>query len=465
MSMKSLHTMLTSIRRAVAHMSLYPIGHPLIEEGVHAAAAAADEATGDEGETVITIFEDAFYKERTLLGHLSLEFNGLLRDMQGRGVESITFIKPVLPADVTDLLAFVAGESDDLPAGSTIRLNERTFAHADLVGSEVAELRRTYTASLDLLRGIGSSVRADADFGMSGVAEAVEGLLQQTLEQPGATLLLATVKGHDEYTFYHSVNTCILALAMGRLIGLDNDQLRLVGMGSLLHDIGKVGVAPHVLRYPGRLLPDHWEQIKLHPQEGALSILAASGVGQEVAAAIALEHHARFDGAGYPKLGHGDGHAHTHGDDHAHDGDASNGLSYYSRLVSVADTYDAITTRRSYRRAETPNRALHVLLNGAGTSYDPDFVRAFIHVMGVYPPGSLLQMSDGSVVMVTGHAADEPGRPSVVVVTDVAGVLIENPEPVAFARESVVDQLLPGRVGIDPASLLELIGVRNALAA
>ena len=102
---------------------------------------------------------------------------------------------------------------------------------------------------------------------------------------------------------------------------------------------------------------EQWAEIKLHPQEGAAAILAAAAPGQEIAAVVAFEHHARFDRQGYPGMTY------------------SRPAHFFSRLVSTADTYDALTTRRSYRRAETPNRALRVLLQGGGTLYDPIWCR------------------------------------------------------------------------------------------
>ncbi len=446
------HSLLAALRRAVRHVHLYPAGHPTTAETLGAGAAAAEDLAAGGGEVVLTLLNDALYLDRTLLGHSSLEFNGLMREMQQRGIDSITFIVPVMPADLGDLAAFVAGVSDDVPAGSTVRLNERPLTLTELASPELAGLRSSYAGSLDVLRAIGIAVRSDVDFGMGAAADAVESLLGQTLEQPGASLLLSTVKSHDEYTFYHSVNTCILSLAMGRLVGLDEDRLRVLGAGALLHDIGKIGVPQGVLRNPGRLQGSDWELIKRHPQEGAQSILAASGAGQEVASAIAFEHHARFDGTGYPKVGHGDGHGHGNGNGARIGRD----LHFFSRLVSISDTYDAITTRRSYRRAETPTRALNVILNGAASSYDPDFVRAFIHLMGVYPPGSLLQMRTGEVVMVVDQEDGDPHRPRVVLVKDQLGTAVAEPEPVPFRASDVVDQLLPDRVGVDPASLLEL---------
>jgi HD-GYP domain-containing protein (c-di-GMP phosphodiesterase class II) len=249
------------------------------------------------------------------------------------------------------------------------------------------------------------------------------------------------MKSHDEYTFFHSVNVCILSIALGRMSGLNDEQLKVLAVGALLHDIGKIRVDTSILQFPGRLDQDQWKQIKLHPQEGAASIMAAAAPGQEIAATVAFEHHARFDGSGYPSVTRRE-----------HD------LHFFSRLVATADTYDAITTRRSYRRAETPNRALGVLLKGSGTFYDPDFVRAFIELVGIYPPGSLLMLDGGEVAMVT-QTVEAGAVPELVLVRTEQGTLLEEPERIDAAGRMVVDQLIPGQVGVDPAALLEKVGV------
>lgn len=460
MNEKKVRDFLTVLRRHINQLGLYPADHPLHLEGADSMLRSASEIMTAEGEIVLTILEDTIYLGPQLLAYTSLEFNGLLRMMQKRGLDSVTFIDPISKYDLIEFADFVAGASDDVPAGGTVRLNERPLSRSDLEVSEMGELRQSYAASLDVLRNIGFAMKNGADFELGGVALAVQSMVEKSFSQPAASLLLATVKGHDEYTYYHSVNTSIYAISLGRLIGLDEDQLFGVGTGGLLHDIGKVGVPSGVLQHPGRLDREQWDVIQLHPQNGASAILAAAGATQEVAAAIALEHHARFDGSGYPKLGNPHTHVHaTAGQPHGHP------LHLFSRAVSVADTYDAITTRRSYRRAETPNRALKVLLTGAGTSYDPDLVMAFIRMMGAYPTGSLLQLSTGQLVMVTHLVDNDPKNPGGVVVRGPDGLDLAEPEPISFDPDSVVDQLLPSIAGIDPAALLEKASVREALGA
>jgi HD-GYP domain-containing protein (c-di-GMP phosphodiesterase class II) len=435
-------TTLRSIQALSRQMSLYPTGHPSTGEALSDATTAAEALSVDEGGlAVITLLGDSIYLGTSILPHASLELSSFLRTLQSMGIESISFASPVAGADVADLGAFIAGLSGDVPAEATIRLNESPYSRSDLDSGESGGVRRSYTRSLDVLRGMAAALEKDGQFDLSGAAWAVEQLVEQTISQPAASLLLSTMKSHDEYTFFHSVNVCILSISLGRMIGLPNDQLQALAMGALLHDIGKVRVAPSILQFPGRLDAAQWRQIKLHPQEGAAAILAAASPMQEIAATVAYEHHARFDGSGYPP---------------SHRTDRN--LHFYSRLVATTDTYDAITTRRSYRRAETPNRALHAILNGAGTIYDPDFARAFIEMVGVYPAGSILRLTDGDLVMVT-RAGEHGESPDVVLLQPAGDEILDLPVTTELGDRTIADQVLPSVVGIEPAALLEQVGV------
>ncbi len=428
---------LAGLRGAVTQLALYPSEHPAVEGSIERAAFAASSLVEAAGETVLTILGDSLYHGQRLLAHTSLEFNGFFRTMQARGIDSLTFDGFVSRADVRDLAEFLAGKISDVPAEGTIRLNESPYTSAELSASgEVSGLRRNYARSLDVLRGIGQAIGAGQDFDLSGATMIVEQLVEQTIAQPGASVLLASMKSHDEYTFYHSVNVCILAIALGRRVGLDDRTIGTMALGALLHDIGKLRVASSILQFPGRLDAEQWAEIKLHPQEGATAILAAAAPGQEVAAIVALEHHRRFDGAGYPMPSH------------------SRQQHLFSRVVTAADVYDALTTRRSYRRADTPHQAIEVLRQGAGSHFDPVMVDQFIGFTGVYPPGSFLQLEDGRVAMVTVNAAGE--QPEGLVVRAASGELVE-PEPLRIDLSRPFSHLTSTEAGIDPASLLEQV--------
>ena len=424
---------LGAFRRVIRQIGLYPKDHPLTEEAVATALTILNDDGERREEVLISISDSAFYLDRVLLPHASLEFASLAHELESREVESITLISPVSASDLFDFGAFVTGQADDLPAGGTIRLNEHRLTGRY---EGMSALRMSYSGSLHTLRTASDAMAREGAFDLAAIMGSVEDLLGTSIDESGSSLLLATVKSYDEYTFYHSINAAILSLALGRVVGLGEDELVPIGAGALLHDIGKVSVDPRTLNHPGKLGKEQWDEIAVHPQEGAQAIMAAAGPGHEIAAMVAFEHHVRHDGGGYPNATRGRP-AHA-----------------FSRMVAVADVYDALTTRRRYRRAETPNHALHLLLSGAGTAHDPDFVKALIRMLGVYPPGSILRLDNGQVVVVIRGHDEDPKQMHAVVAKDETGAIVD-PEPVLVEVKDVVQQLLSDQAGVEPAALLE----------
>lgn len=425
-----------ALRRMARQVSLYPEEHPLTHDALTVLVAATAELMGSDQERVLALAGDSFYEDRRLLPHTSLEHNGVLREMQARNIRSMTLVGPVSTRDLFELSAFIAGTSEDLPADGTVRLNEHQFAETTWNQGTMAELRRSYAGGLDALRWATYSVATEGACDLAAVMRSVEGFLGPSLEHASATLLLSTIKSHDEYTFYHSLNTCILAISLGRLFGLSDLQLLMIGAGAALHDIGKTAVSPAVLNHPGRLSREQWQEMKIHPQEGAQAIMAAGGPGHETAATIALEHHVRFDGSGYP---------HRRGSPRPHS---------FSQLVTVADIYDSVTTRRPYRRAYTPGQALGVLVDGAGTMFDPDMVDAFIHMMGVYPPGSVVRLAGGEIAIVSRPDPDDLSALHAIIAKAADGRPIP-PEPSRIRTEQILEPLLPSEAGVDPISVMQ----------
>lgn len=445
MNESAVQEFLKRLQAVIGQLNLYPPNHPNSRRALHEGwQAALDLARGGDDDVVVGMKGHAFFLNGELLAYTSLMYANLYQDLTRREIESITLAGQTASDDFDEFVRYVGGHTDDFQTGGSIRINE-----SRLVGPEddaaFADLRFSYSGVVGTLRNLDHRVAREGTFEMSPVMEAVEELIDQSLNASGASLLLSTVKSHDEYTFYHSVNTCLMAVSTGQYLGLNQKDLVPIGAGALLHDIGKVAISPQILNHPGRLDREQWKEVTIHPQEGAQAIVAAGGPGHEIAATIALEHHSRFDGLGYPRLG----------------AEAVPHLA--SRLVAVSDVYDAITTRRSYRRAETPHRALQILLQGAGGAFDPDIVKSFISLMGIFPPGSVLRLLTGELVVISHHSGQDDQLEGVMVRT-AAGEDIE-PEPITFQTEQVGQQILAESVGIEPAALLERAGVAEQILA
>lgn len=415
--------------RALLHLGqrleAFPDGHVSVGDAQAALERALEVLTSGRETVTLTVAGDAFFLDGRMLPHASVEFHRMLRGMEERGIEEVTVQAGAEAQDLADLAALVVGISPDRPVGGTVLLGD---APPPGTPEPLSGLRQSYVSSLDALRAFSD----DGSFSMGAVTRIVDGFIDGGV---GSSLMLATFRSLEEATYYHSVNVCVLALALGRAVGLDRGDLANLGTGALLHDVGRVILDEIALTKPGSLTREEWAQVRLHPQEGATAILAAARPGEETTALVALEHHARVDGTGYPDL-------------------KGRKLHLFSRMVAIVDAYDAITSRRPHRPARTPFEARSIIEAGAGTAYDSDLVRVFVHMIGDYPPGSLLQLDSGEVVMVT-PGTDEGLRG--VLVRDTAGVLVDDPEPILLQDRRVVGQLLAEEAGVDPASLLEVV--------
>ncbi|MEX1288747.1 MAG: HD domain-containing phosphohydrolase [Acidimicrobiia bacterium] len=433
----SARSFLSSFRQAKNAMGLYPQEHPTVVAGVLSTLKALRESMAGEGDVTFTLAEGHLYREREPLPHESLEFSDLLASLRGAGIETMTFSDPVQVNDVRLLIAYAAGIGTEPPAVGSVRLNEYPYSLEDLGIAESDSPRTRYAAAMDTLKRAMLSVGHDERIPMADATLAVERLLEVTVAQPSAALLLATLKSHDGYTFYHSVNVAILSLAMSQAIGMGPTAAKTLALGALLHDVGKARVDARLLTTAGRLGPDEWAEMRRHPQEGALAILSSAAPGQEFAAVVAFEHHARFDRTGYPLLGY------------------ARRPHPYSRLVTVADVYDALTTRRAYRRAESPTRALLTLAKGAGTEFDPSMVDLLVGMVGVHPVGAVLELDDGAIVVVT--SAPNDARIEGLLVQTAAGERLDTPEPVVVEEHRVVEQLPADVADIQPSQFLDLV--------
>jgi HD-GYP domain-containing protein (c-di-GMP phosphodiesterase class II) len=235
----------------------------------------------------------------------------------------------------------------------------------------------------------------------------VERMLRDIHESGGAALVLADLSSADSYTFQHSIDVAALGLLMGqrlfseqgwldhrgeRQFARRDERLHRLGMGLLLHDIGKLAIPPEILHKPGRLTPSEWEIMRTHPRAG-VDLIRDSSVWCPLVQAIVLRHHERWDGSGYP------------------DGKCGEDIHEMARIAAVADVYDAITSERVYAPAGPAHVGVRTILAGAGTQFDPMVTDVFARLVAPFPPGDELRLADGRraiVVSVPAHRLDRP---------------------------------------------------------
>jgi HD-GYP domain-containing protein (c-di-GMP phosphodiesterase class II) len=424
--------------------ALYPNEHPKRMETAADLTGQIGELCDTRGRAVVLFISDGnFYMGATLLAWESLTLSRLAQSMTDAGVRSLEFRPGVTRADADALLRLLMGEKAAESELAWIGVNRATPVVPDADVSGMSELLQSYAAGLELLRQTAARLLAGRPADLDATVRLTEHLAELISEDPAQALLLTTVKSYDEYTYHHMVNVCILSLALARAIGLSHEQSIALGIGGLLHDVGKVKVPREVLQHDGLLDEEQWRLIQRHPVDGAGLVAVTTRDPLHPAVSIVLEHHAAFDGSGYPSLS------------------GRRVPSLPSRIVSVADCFDALTSKRSYRKPEERRQALAILQTGAGRAFDPRVVRTFVRLVGLFPVGSLVQLSTGEVGVVVRNHERALGRPTIRLVLDAAGNATETAEidlsekvrEGAF-RWSVVRTIDPVEMGIDMLSLL-----------
>ncbi|TIH17026.1 HD-GYP domain-containing protein [Marinifilum sp. JC120] len=224
------------------------------------------------------------------------------------------------------------------------------------------------------------------------VGEVIDSL---TANEPAA-LTLAFLKRYDEYTYTHSINVNLYSLLLGKALGLSRNELESLGVAALFHDVGKGRIPNKVLNKPGKLTDSEYEVMKSHPQEGLEVLRDVKGLDQAVLRGV-VEHHERYDGNGYPSK--------IKGED----------IHPFGRIIAISDVYDALTSVRVYKKAITPAKTLSQMYKWKGTDFDPAYLNRFIRVMGIYPPGTMVQLDDLRFAIVLETNETKPRQPKVKV--------------------------------------------------
>jgi HD-GYP domain-containing protein (c-di-GMP phosphodiesterase class II) len=229
----------------------------------------------------------------------------------------------------------------------------------------------------------------------------VESCLESVLRNPNAMLWMSKVRETSTYTADHSLNVCILCIAFGRQLGYTKDELFSLGMCGLLHDVGKMRIPEAVLNKPGKLTPKEWKQMQAHVVFGRSLLMSSPGIGHSVD--VAYSHHERIDGKGYPR------------------GVEGSHISRYTKIVSLADSFDAMTADRSYKKAMTPSRAVREIYKSRGTQFDEKLALQFIKTIGLYPPGTIVELANGCLGIVLERNQKYQSLPKVLLLKDKSG--------------------------------------------
>ncbi|MGA1846053.1 HD-GYP domain-containing protein [Deferribacter abyssi] len=264
---------------------------------------------------------------------------------------------------------------------------------------EIDELKSLHERAKKITKQLYLDARAGKSIDTDTAKKVVETFVDSCFKKPHLVVTLSRLKSFDEYTFVHSLNVGILSIVLGKRYGFDVPGLKKLGLGALLHDIGKMKVPDEILNKPGKLTEEEFVIMKKHPVYGYELLKSDPNMTEEALKAVYL-HHERADGSGYP-LGLKEPQIHL-----------------YAKIVSIVDVYDAITSKRVYHDAMLPPKALQTIFSWSEKHFNKILVKFFMEVVGIYPVGTLVLLDTGELAIVFEQNKDDPTRPKVLVITD-----------------------------------------------
>lgn len=299
-----------------------------------------------------------------------------------------------------------------------IKSRYRDLIHVE---EEITAARAVHTRARQAIDHVFNDVRLGQALPTQDAKAAVSEMVESVIRNPDALVWLTHLKKKDDYTSIHSMNVCILALAFGRHLGLSKNSLLHLGIGGLLHDVGKMRVKHEILVKPDILSEEEMALMRNHATYGHEILLASKDIPPG-AAEIAWSHHERMDGTGYPR------------------GLKGEAIGYFSRIIGIIDVYDAITSERFYHNAITSLEALEKMYEWRGSSFDTALVEQFIQCLGIYPAGSEVEMSSGEVGVVISVNREHRLRPKVMLLLDADKTRYDPPRLVDLMRKTHDDR-------------------------
>jgi HD-GYP domain-containing protein (c-di-GMP phosphodiesterase class II) len=412
---KAFHHMIHTVK-------IHQDNNQLIKESVKYFAKALAEISGGM-DLEIMLWRGRFFIQGEKLPYRRESFaliNEMLEYFPQRGLQGLLFHPTFKQSSLKDFIGFarLLNESagrDDPPTWleKQLEANEIQWVEIrremDEIPPEIElqrkeKARQSYMHAIVAVKEVAEKVSQQSVAGIRKARRLAQTMVDLVLEDESLMLGLTTIRDYDDYTYTHSVNVALLAMALGKRIGLSLILLEQLGICGMFHDLGKVEVPSEILHKPDMLNTGEWDQMRKHPLIGVHRVLRLHATS-DMKARVALgpfEHHINYNLTGYPR---------TH---------FVNKVTLFGKILRIADTYDALTSERKYRpRAFSPDEALKLMWNKVGEEYDPILLKTFVNMVGLYPVGTILKLDSGELCLVVDYPnEDDKSRPEVLLLED-----------------------------------------------
>lgn len=435
MSEENARQVVQSFAGSLKSLKLYALEHPALARQIQGFLQALQRLSMGRRPVSIGLLDGALVVDDLLFDDLQAA-DDLARLLARSELAGLQFDPAVTEEELRTLLSLLHSQAKAAGPIDTILKAKLKFIHPlsrNEEAEETLEPRAVYGRALKVVDNIFQDVRLGKIPSSTESVVVMRDMVKVAMAEPDTLFALSMLKDYDNYTFTHSVNVSVIALAVGRACGLNEEELRTLGLGALLHDLGKLKVAVEIITKPGKLTAEEFEEIKKHPETGAELVEQMEGIMPEVID-IVRGHHLRFDRNGYPEQARG------------------KTMGAMIDMTAIADTYDALTTLRSYQRPMTPRKATEKLKELKGSFLHPEIVEKFITSLGPYPVGTLVRIDSNEIGLVTRFEAQAQETVHLKVLFAADGEANQNPPVIILAGAEtgrIVGEVDPFSKGID----------------
>lgn len=391
---------------------LYPEWHPEFKKAVDKAFQALNEALSERQDLIIGIIGEELAFEKEIFFELSKFARPMVLYLKGRGIEKIQIQRGLEFEELSKFFSLLVGAKEEIkePQELLESLGIRNISAGKItVSSECFALPdkdKTLTGLLDIYEKSADDVsdciehilnERDIDYlvlklTMKNVMENLLGFHQEFLR-------LATIKRYDSKTFYHILNVSILSMYFAAKLGFAKEKVLEIGTAALFHDIGKLYISRKIIQKPGRLTDEEFGKIKSHVVMGTEILLRYVDTMGILPAVVCFEHHLKYNLKGYPKVSHYEK------------------LHIASQIVALCDIYDALSHKRSYKSDYPPNMIYELMVSEKGASFESGLIDRFFRIIGVWPLGTIVLLTDKRIAVVRKEHEDDIFSPEVEVIS------------------------------------------------
>ncbi len=313
--------------------------------------------------------------------------------------------------DLFQLRKKAQGDKEE-PAAGSLQYKTPLIDDVQLLVSE-----DTQKAAIEAVHSVIGDMRSGKPLDSAQSQDVVDTMVLEMMANKDAMVNLIDIKTFDDYTFSHPVNVCALSILIAIEMGCSAEEIKVFGVGALLHDVGKVEIQDEILNKRGALTDEEFLEMKKHPVFSRNMLVQDKKISEQ-SINIAFQHHEKFNGAGYPQ------------------GLSGEQIDKFARVAAIADVYDALTSDRIYRPKMKPYEAMKIILSGNGTHFDPEVVKVFVKHMSVYPAESIVRLSSNEIAIVIKANENTLIAPVVRLIVDKNGNKVSNKEEINLSEDS-----------------------------